>query len=61
MALTTRKRRALGIMIGGVITVAIGAIVYATTKTPLWVPLAVQGVGMIGNLLGFAWAFPDTD
>lgn len=61
MALTARKKKGLGIMIGGAITVAIGAIVYATTQTPAWVPLAIQGVGMIGNLIGFAWVFPDTD
>lgn len=59
--MTVRKKRGLGSIISGVIFIGVGAVVYATTVTPDWLPLIIQGIGAIANIVGFALVFPDTD
>ena len=59
--MTVRKKRGLVTIISGIIFIGVGAVVYTTTVTPDWVPLIVQGIGAIANLVGFVLVFPDTD
>jgi len=59
--MTARKKKGITIIISNVIGVAIGAIIFATTSTPSWVPITIQGISMIAGLIGFKLVFPDTD
>jgi len=59
--MTPRKKKGIGTMISGAIFIAVGAIVYATTATPEWVPTVLSVIGLVGNALGFIFVFPDHD
>jgi hypothetical protein len=59
--MTARKKKGLATIISGVIFVAVGAIIYSTTQTPVVVGTILTIIGGIANVLGFAIVFPDTD
>jgi ABC-type uncharacterized transport system permease subunit len=56
-----RKRKGIGFMISGVVFLGVGGALFGTDVTPDWLPVVVQGIGLIANLLGFTTVFPDTD
>lgn len=59
--MTARKKKGLFTMIGGAIAIAIGGILVATTATPDWVATVLLVIGLVGDVLGFTFVFPDHD
>jgi len=59
--MTARKKRGIGTMILGVVTVGIGVTLMVSTQTPAWVNVGLTIIGTIGQIFGFAWVFPDAD
>lgn len=59
--MTPRKKRGVGYIISGVVFVGVGGVLFGTDASPDWLPVVVQGIGLIANLLGFTTVFPDTD
>ena len=59
--LSARKKKGLGMLISGVVFLAVGGVFMAVDTTPDWLAVVMQAVGVIGNLLGFKIVFPDTD
>jgi len=57
----TRKRHGLGLMINGVLFVVAGAVVFGTAITPVWLPVAIQVIGVVSEVLGFKLVYPDHD
>ena len=60
MALSARKKKGIGFLIGGVAFLAAGGVFIGLANTPDWLNLAFMIVGAIGNILGFTVVFPDT-
>lgn len=61
MALTARKKRGIGFLIGGVAFLVTGGIFIGLEATPDFLGLIFQAVGMLAELFGFKVVFPDTD
>ena len=59
MALTVRKKKGLTTALSGAAGLAVGVILFVTTSTPDWVPLAIQVVSAVASAVGFAIVFPD--
>jgi ABC-type uncharacterized transport system permease subunit len=57
----TRKKKGIGFMISGVVFLGVGGALFGIEATPDWLPIVVQGIGLIANLLGFSTVFPDVD
>jgi hypothetical protein len=60
MAMTARKKKGLGYMVGGLLFVVVGAILYFTASTPPIVAVIVQAIGAVGNIIGIAVMLPET-
>lgn len=60
MALTARKKKGIGFLVGGLAFLAAGGVFIGLTATPDWLNLAFMVIGAIGNVLGFTFVFPDT-
>jgi hypothetical protein len=58
MAMTERKKKGLGFFISGVVFVAAGVVLWVTTGTPDWLNTVIAGIGLVGNLVGFALVLP---
>ena len=52
MALTVRKKTAIGLVITGVVCVAIGIILGVTAITPVWVPVALLVIDVALTAIG---------
>lgn len=59
--MTARKKKGIFTMVGGVVSILLGAILVGTTQTPVWIPQVLSLIGMVGEFLGFIFVFPDTD
>lgn len=59
--MTGRKKKGLGSIIAGVLSVFAGIVLAATTNTPEWVPVTLEVTGTLLNLLGFKIVYPDVD
>lgn len=59
MALTARKKTAVLMGAGGLLTVGVAAVVYMTKTTPDWVSLALAAIGAVANILGFSIKVPE--
>lgn len=59
--MTPRKKRGIGYIISGAVFIGAGGVLFGTEVTPDWLPIIVQGIGLIANLLGFTAVFPDTE
>jgi hypothetical protein len=58
--MSDRKKWGVALMITGIVTLAVGVIVFFTPATPDWVSKALAVVTLALNLVGFPLAFvPD--
>lgn len=59
--MTARKKRGVGFLVGGLVTIVFGVLFLSGETTPGW---AMQGVVLLGAVLealGFTAVFPDVE
>ena len=59
--MTARKKKGVGSLISGGLFIGVGIVLLSTTATPEWIGLAMNIIGAVANILGFALVYPDTD
>lgn len=57
--MSDRKKKALGWMIGGAVTLVVGIITWATPTTPTWVSTALAIVAAVAAVVGIGVTLPD--
>jgi hypothetical protein len=55
----TRKKKGIGLLIGGVGAIGGGLALLLTQSTPEWISLALQVMGVVANVFGFTVVYPD--
>jgi len=58
MALSDRKKTALGFFITGIVFVAVGAIMWFTSANPVWLQKALLIVGAVVEIIGLSVTLP---
>ncbi len=58
MAMSARKKVALGFAITGAVFIAVGAITWNTTVNPTWLTIGLPLVSMIAEAIGFSIIIP---
>lgn len=58
MALSARKKWALGVGITGLVFFAVAAVVWNTQVNPSWLTIGLPLVGLIGSALGLVITVP---
>jgi hypothetical protein len=58
MALSARKKVALGFGLTGLVFIAVAAIVWNTTVNPTWLTIALPAVAFVADALGLAIVLP---
>lgn len=58
MALSDRKKKGVGFIIGGLAFVLAGIVIMVTTSSPVWLDVMIGGIGWLGNTLGFVLILP---
>ena len=59
--MTDRKKKGIGLGIGGALSILAGVILFVTTSTPDWLPMVISLVGLVAGALGFKIVEPDTE
>lgn len=59
--MTTRKKKGLGAIATGALSIVAGIIMFSNPVTPMILPLIFQVVGMILGAYGVVVVTPDTD
>ncbi len=57
--MTERKKKGLAFMVTGVVTAAVGVILYFVPATPVWVPTVLSLITAVCGVLGIAFVAPD--
>jgi hypothetical protein len=58
MALSPRKKVALGFAITGAVFIAVGAIIWNTMVNPSWLTIGLPLVGLVAEAVGFTIILP---
>jgi mannose/fructose/N-acetylgalactosamine-specific phosphotransferase system component IIC len=56
-----RKKKGIGFLVSGLVFLLVGGVFTWTAQTPEWLDIALQIIGALGNVLGFAIVFPDRE
>ena len=59
--MTDRKKKGIGLGIGGALSIIAGVVLFVTTNTPEWVPTVISLVGLVAGALGFKIVEPDVE
>ena len=60
MALSPRKKKGIGFLVGGLAFLAAGGVFLGLETTPDILGVIFQVVAAVGSVLGFSFVFPDT-
>lgn len=58
MALSARKKTALGFGVTGLLFIAVGAVIWNTAVNPTWLTIAIPVVAFIADAIGIAITVP---
>ena len=57
--MTNRKKKGIGLLVTGLISMIVGGVMLATNTTPEIIPVAISIVGAIMDALGITFVAPD--
>lgn len=58
--MTNRKKKGIGLIISGVVSVIMGAVMFFVIATPAWASIGVTVIGAVMSTLNIYFIAPDT-